>query len=339
MKKEKNKRSFPKGLFLFLLLLQLGLSGIFAGGYFYVSTRYDININEEYTRNTAESLAEALAKLASLSNKVGDYSELKSHFRKSIQENIIDEAFFILGDGTLIAHSNEKIEKDLRGNIANDAFAYNIEMILRPFNEKSSEVLFLDYNIMGKTIPFNRKEIKYLKDYLYDGIDSNGWLATRAVFSRNKGTEVPVGAVSFIISKERIHRIIFAGLQQSLILIQVLSLLSLVGALLISFIVYFRYRGVSTSSSVTDQLRSPEKLRAGAVPSSVLEGGDYQDSVSIDADGDNALVSAREEDFPWRSSSETRRGAHLAVLSRDEPVDVRKPVRDAIPVKKRKVQV
>ncbi len=331
MKKEKTKKGFPTGLFLFLLLLQLILSGIFSGGYFYVSTRNGIDVNTAFTRDTAAPLAEALAKLASLSNKMGDYSELKSHFRKSIQENVIDEAFFILGDGTLIAHSNEKIEKELRGNITNDAFAYNIEMILRPFNEKSQEVHFLDYNIIGKKIPFRKSEIRYIKEYLYDGIDSNGWLVTKAVFARRNGGETPVGAVSFIISKDRIHRVIFTGVERSFFLIRILAALSLVGAILISILVYIRYRGLSASI--------PGKSGLHETASSIRrDREDFQDSFPIDAEGDDALVSARDEDFPWRQASTGQRGARLEVLSREDPVDVRKPVRDAIPVKKRKVQ-
>ena len=99
----------------------------------------------------------------------------------------------------------------------------------------------LDYNIMGKTVPFNRIEKQYLKKYMYDRIDTSGWLVTR-VYAVAKGKDVPLGTVNFLVSKEMVFREITDNYRKALLIIQVLAAVSFVLSLLIALVVYVRYR-------------------------------------------------------------------------------------------------
>ena len=61
---------------------------------------------EADTRSYAMTLAEALGGSAELSYRAKNYTRLRTLFREKIGERTVDEAFFILKSGKLIAHSD-----------------------------------------------------------------------------------------------------------------------------------------------------------------------------------------------------------------------------------------
>jgi hypothetical protein len=237
-KKTGTKALFPAGIFFLLFLIQMLAS---AGGisyYFFHKTKNDLTEIEKYTLNYSKTLAEAFADVAELSYRNKNYSSLKSLFREKIEENTIDEAFFVLKDGTLIVHSNTTIEKKLRGNIANDEMAYNLDLILQPVNKKSRDLFFSNYNIIEKKIPFNRSLRGLIKEHLYSDINSSGWIFTRGVFHRGK----PAGTVNFIVSKDRIHTTIFSAAEDMKKVLLIALALSLGIAFIVSILIMFRFR-------------------------------------------------------------------------------------------------
>lgn len=261
--KKLKKKKFAMGIFLMLFIVQsiLALGG--TAFYFYRSGLSKIKDIETYNKNYSITLAEAFTDVAELSYGKKNYSRLKRLFRKKIQENTIDEAFFVLKNGKLIVHSNKNIEKSLRGNIANDEFAYNIDLILWPVKRKSKKVMFTPYNIMGKSVPFNREERRLIKKYYYKDINTLGWLVTRAVYYKGS----PVGTVNFLIYNERIHMF----LKDHINMAKQYFIYAIAGAFSLSFfislIVLLRYRSIQKSTLraagdtgfMTEEIMGPEK--------------------------------------------------------------------------------
>lgn len=238
-KKHAGKKSgFPIGIFLILFLIQIIASTTGIAFYFYTSSKNNLADIEKYTQNYSKTLAEAFASVAELSYKSKNYSSLKSLFREKIEANTIDEAFFILKDGSLIVHSNTTTEKKLKGNIANDEMSYNRELILQPVEKNSIELFFSNYNIIDKQIPFNRSIRGLIQKHLYSNINTSGWLVTKGVFYKNK----PVGTVNFIISKERIYSSLFAAAEEMKKIFMVALIASFFIAVMISFIIVYRLK-------------------------------------------------------------------------------------------------
>jgi uncharacterized membrane protein affecting hemolysin expression len=101
------------------------------------------------TREYSTAVAEALADVAEMSYRLKDYSKLQDLFREKLNENLIDEAFFVLADGRLIAHSNSETAKNLGGYLAADEFTYNMDLILGPVLRKDK--IFSLLNITSST--------------------------------------------------------------------------------------------------------------------------------------------------------------------------------------------
>jgi len=247
--KEKKKKTlkkiiFPVGIFLLLFLAEsiIGITGV--ATYFYFSGKKNIREIEAYTVNYSKTMAEAFARVAELSYNTKKYSSLYTLFHEKIEENTIDEAFFVLTDGKLIVHSNTTTEKELMGNIAVDEMAYNLDMILRPVQIKSSELLLNNYNIINKKVPFKRQERELLKKYIYSDIDSTGWLFTRGVFKKEKC----VGSVNFIVSKERIYNYINASIKQARRYSAIVLAVSIILSFFISIVVLIRYRFIQKNA-------------------------------------------------------------------------------------------
>ena len=244
------KTSFPAGIFFLLFLIQILASAWGISYYFYNKTGKDLAEIEKYTLNYSKTLAEAFADVAELSYKNRNYSSLKSLFREKIEENTIDEAFFILKDGTLIVHSNTTIEKKLKGNIANDEMAYNLDLILQPVNKNSRELFFSNYNIIDKKIPFNRSLRELIKKHLYSDINSSGWIFTRGVFHRGK----PAGTVNFIVSKERIYTTIFSAAADMKKVFLIALALSMGISFIVSILIMVRFRKRLYSSEISESM-------------------------------------------------------------------------------------
>ncbi|MFA5517684.1 MAG: hypothetical protein WDA74_00360 [Spirochaetota bacterium] len=232
------KTAFPTGIFLLLFLIQIIASTAGITFYFYTSSKNSLADIEKYTLNYSKTLAEAFASVAELSYKDKNYSSLKSLFREKIEENTIDEAFFVLKNGSLIVHSNTTIEKKLRGNIANDEMSYNLELILQPVEKNSKELFFSNYNIINKKIPFNRSIRELIQKHLYTSINTSGWLFTKGVFFKNE----PVGTVNFIVNKERIYSSIFAAAKEMKKIFTIALIASFFIAMIIALIIMFRLK-------------------------------------------------------------------------------------------------
>ncbi|MDY6970258.1 MAG: hypothetical protein SVR08_16615, partial [Spirochaetota bacterium] len=171
MKKKETRKRFSFLLFFITSLLLLLFSAGVSIGYFYYVGKSRIKEIEDYTRDYSITLADAFTNVAELSYNRRNYSKLKILFQEKINKNIIDEAFFVLADGKIIAHTDKKTTKSLKGNIATDEFAYNLDLILYPLRIKSKQAQFFDYHIFNKEIPFSKDFKRIIKTYLYKKID------------------------------------------------------------------------------------------------------------------------------------------------------------------------
>ncbi|PKL39763.1 MAG: hypothetical protein CVV44_05955 [Spirochaetae bacterium HGW-Spirochaetae-1] len=245
------KKIFPLGMFLLIFIIQSFIVVSAMTLYFISTGKKRIADMEKYTRNYSMTLADAFADVAELSFRTRQYKTLQSLFREKIRGNTIDEAFFVLNNGSIVVHSNGEIEKELSGNIANDEFTYNLDMILAPSLKKSRETHFSDYNIISQRNPFPRDQRDLIEKYLYPDVRIMGWLIGRAVYSGNK----PVGTVNFLISKKRIFDFIKVHIEETIMYLRYGLEGSLAMAFLLSLIILFRYRSIqkktlSFSSSV-----------------------------------------------------------------------------------------
>lgn len=238
--KKLKKKKFAIGIFLMLLVIESVLAAAAALIYFRHSTMKGIEKIEKYTKNYSFTLADAFADVAALSYRANDYTTLKDLFHQEIRENTIDEAFFALNDGRLIAHSSRDKEKELAGNIATDEFAYNIDLILRPSLRNLTTIQFTSYNVMGKTVPFPREYRELMKRYLYDEVDLLGWLVSKAVYNR----KTAVGTVNFIIYKDRIYRFIDEQFNEARRFYLIAQGIAVALSFLISIVVVLRYRSI-----------------------------------------------------------------------------------------------
>jgi hypothetical protein len=212
MKKVKRKR-FPAVIFIFLLFAYSIAVSAGLAVYFIHSGRIITSGIEQYTKKYSVTLAEAVSESAASAYSTKKTGPLVDLLENRIREDVIDEAFFVLNNGKIIAHSKKTQDKSLGGNLSNDEFSYNLEMILYPSMQKTKEVLFTNYHLIDKSNPFDVYDArikKALKQYLYNGIDSTGWITSKAVFYKGK----PVGTVSFIISKARIFDAIISRFEE-----------------------------------------------------------------------------------------------------------------------------
>ncbi len=240
MKAKENKRSYPWGIFSACCVSLIIFSAAVSALYFFVSAKSGIDEIEMYTRKYVSAIAAASADVAELSYAQKNYAALKRLFQEKITQNLIDEAFFILDDGKIMAHSSAATEKMLEGNVANDEFRYNIDLLLLPLTKKTRDVIFINYNILNREIPFTPREKMLIKRYIYRGINSVGWLATKVVYSKGKG----VGTVNFIIGKERIYTLLKTGAVIAAKMFAALAALSVFFSIVASMLVYVRYRPV-----------------------------------------------------------------------------------------------
>ncbi len=331
MKKGKMKKAgFPFGVFLFLLLALLLLSAAIAGGYFYFNARRGVAEIEHVTREYSTAVAEALADVAEMSYRLKDYSKLQDLFREKLNENLIDEAFFVLADGRLIAHSNSETAKNLGGYLAADEFTYNMDLILGPVLRKDKDLQFVKYNIIDKKVPFRKFERQLIKQYLYPDFLINGWLVTRAVFAEDKKKkEVAIGSINFIIGKERIYQKISASFREGVLLCAALGAVSVFIALCVSLIVFIQYRRIARKSL----LREEGKAQPLAAPDDMSAMPSGREGAAV-----GVIEEMMEEIQPHGPLH--RVPVHSPADARHELIEeIKKPVKDAIAIKKRRIEV
>lgn len=364
-KKTVRKKRFPAGIFILLFIIESILSCSIVSFYFYYTARKTISGTITYTRDYSLALAEAFAGMAELSYRKKQYEPLSALFREKIGQNIIDEAFFVLTDGTLICHSSKDIEKELKGNIANDEFAYNLEQILGTARKKEKSASFTDYNIMNKEIPkfpvpygTAREHRNLIKKYLYPDINKTGWLVSRAVFRGNQA----VGTVNFIISKDRIYSFLENHIRETIRLYRIGLQGSFALALFISLFVLMRYRSIQKktikSLGMAGQKTREERKPAAApiMDETVSAGVSEQEPEEIILTAD-PIPAAGDEDYitleflgniddretPLTAAASTGKDGKsekgkiiVPALRAEEAVfNKHRVIRDAIPVEKR----
>ncbi len=237
MKIDKKIR-FPLGTFILFFILFAIFSASVIGLLFFNNTKNQIAEIERNTRNYTLSLIEASGQIAERYNKKFKPAKLNKILKEGKQKNLYLKAFFVLKNAGIIAHSNLSEKKELNNNIASEEMCYNLTQIFSPLENKGSLTYFLEYNIIEQKIPFNREQLRYLKQYLYENIDRNGWLVTRAVIVKKK----KIGTINYIISKKKIYSTITANIEFMLQNLIILAIASFCLSLLISLISMIRYQ-------------------------------------------------------------------------------------------------
>ena len=245
---------FPVGIFFMLFLIESIMAAGAAGAYFLYAGAGRITEIEADTRSNAVNLAEALGSAAELSYRAKSYSGIRKLFQEKIDGRIVDEAFFILKSGKLIAHSYPQAEDRLKGNIAGGGSAYDLDLILRPVAGTSTGVLFTDCNIASKPVPFDRGQRDLIRQYLYRGIDAGGWLASRAVYGKKK----PVGVVGILIAKTKIHAFIRDHVDRTMQVFRVALAAAFIVSLIVSLVVFVRYRVIRKRALAERLIGAPE---------------------------------------------------------------------------------
>ena len=330
---------------LFIIQLTLSLGG--TALYFYQTGLTRIKDIENYNKSYSITLAEAFADVAELSYGKKNYKKLKKLFREKIQDTTIDEAFFVLKNGKIIVHSDKEVEKSLRGNIANDEFSYNIDLILWPVKKKSKEVMFTPYNIMGKRPPFTREQRMYIKKYYYKEIETLGWLVTRAVYYRNK----PIGTVNFLIYNDKINQFLEKHASQAMFTFFCAVAGSFVLSLIISLIVLIRYRSIQKNMIAATGVDTAPQFAPDKGPAKrkekkpvVSRGNDY---ITIELSEDMNIVRETPEfrspsvpepgpDSEHKESPVTQKISVPHTYEEESVIDMGREVRDAIPVAKKR---
>jgi hypothetical protein len=234
------KKGFPAGMFLLLFALLLVVAGGAVMVYFLHAGRGEIGTIEAYTKDYSVKLVNTYAGAAELGYRKGGGDRLTGIFGDPQKKETYEEAFFVLNDGTLVAHSFGDTLKELRGNMYNDEIAYNADLILKAARQRSAGVNFSDYNIVTLRIPFNRMEREMLKQYLYAGIDTSGWLVSKAVYIKGE----PVGTVNLIVGKDRIFQAIRSRWGESLRLLLVSAGAAFMLSFIMALVLFMRYRAI-----------------------------------------------------------------------------------------------
>lgn len=251
-----------------MLLLLVSLSIAAAAGYFYYACTGSIRATVESTRKHSTELIEALAGVAELSYARNSYGRLRLLFREKIGGTNGLVAFFVLADGTIKAHSSSEGERAVGGNIAADEFTYNRDQIFLPLSAGGNGVHFLEYNIIARSVPYDRRRRELIKRFLYPAIGSTGWLATRAVYHNKK----PVGTINFIISKDALHSTITGTAHAARTLLTLLLAGSVLVSLFVSLLAHFSVgrvlvpspEGIPSDGKNGGSSRGPAHRPAGA---------------------------------------------------------------------------
>ncbi len=249
----KNRKSiFPFGIFLLVFTVQLCVSAGLTGYFTYSYVKNELEKTTDYIKNQYSSAASSLADIASLSYDPKKPGKVSSLFKGRLDGLSAAEALFVLNDGTIISSIDSEPVRAAKGNILNDRIYFNIDLILACSKEGKAGTLFTDYNLITGKPAFTPKIRNYISQYMYSGIKSTAWIASRAVYNRGE----PVGTVSLIISKKQISDYLMEQipvLKRNLILCASGSALV---ALLLSIFVFIRYRSIRKRSAfiATDEL-------------------------------------------------------------------------------------
>ena len=234
-------KGFSFGIFIVIFIILSILSICLSGGYFYLDGKRVIEDAAANTPRYSLPLADAYSDIAENCYYKNDYSKLKILFGSNILKKNVEEAFFVLADGGIIAHSDSGAAEKLKGNLSNDKKAYNIEQILLPLKSKSADAQFINYNIHNKKIPFSMDYLKILSKYFKNKLEFNGWLVSKAVIIKDNG----IGCVCLIIGKDRLYKSIEQIFKDAVYLLFVLFSICFLTAFTTAMLVYTRYRNMT----------------------------------------------------------------------------------------------
>ncbi len=336
------KKLFPFGIFILLLFIELVISINASMAYLVYTGRSRTGEIETYIRNYSIPMAEAFARVAELSHRKEKNPRLETLFREKVQNDAIDEAFFVLTNGRIVIHSNPGVQKRLKNNILTDEFSYSTELILRQARKKSKDTLFSNYNIIGEEIPefpfpmgTKRDHRNFIKKYIYSDVNSVGWLVSRAVFIKDR----PVGTVNFIISKKRIYGFLIEHIKTSMNVLALAVIGSFFFSFIISLLIYIRYRRIqhyAESHEWDNGVRSVDMTN-------IKEIYDTDDESEIEEMTVEVIDEIGEEEETIIESPDIKEDIPVVgeTGAKEPPdavnrLDTSRTIRDAIPVKKKR---
>jgi hypothetical protein len=200
-----------------------------SGAIFYKYRQLTSDINEFTTqvKNVSKTLIATYADAAERAYVTRSNGQLLSLIQESKNLKGIHEVFFVLDNGSIIANSDTEKANQLKGNIANDEFYYNIDMIFYPHAKQSRELFVFDYFVPDVPLPFNTIIRKYIQQFIYKDINTNSWLITKAVYHKDKS----IGTVNCIIVKTPIYDMMKSYYKELLFMIMIICGVSLVFSL------------------------------------------------------------------------------------------------------------
>ena len=248
--------------FFFIVMLLIGAGG--TGYYLYNDLKNNIRDIEDSKISVIQSLADAAILAASIDDDNHRKKRLDEFFSDPGNKNFYEKAFLVSDNGTIISHSNPVEAKELNYNIAADEFRYNTDIIFEILKKPDEKISVNDYYIIGSDIPFSKNEIKYIKEYVYPGVDRNGWIVSR-VFNVNQKKGKKLNYVSsFIVSKEAIYdeikNTVSSAKKTFIIILSVSSGLSFV----IAFIVFIVFIISGKKNKISIPLSVVESKYSGA---------------------------------------------------------------------------
>lgn len=223
---------------LFLIIAILGSSGALFYKYRQLVSQID-----EFTiqaKNVSKTLITTYADAAELAYATRSTDQLLSLIQESKNIKGIKEVFFVLDNGTIIAHSDTEKAKELKGNIANDEFYYNIDMILYPHTKQSRELFIFDYFVPDLPLPFTTIIRKYIQQFLYKDINTNSWLVTKAVYAKSKS----IGTINCIIVKTPIYDMMNSYYKELLYMLIIICGAALVLSLCTGIVLFIKQKRV-----------------------------------------------------------------------------------------------
>ncbi|MGQ9844069.1 MAG: hypothetical protein ACUVRK_10950 [Spirochaetota bacterium] len=249
---------FVFAIILFLLLAIMASSAAILYKYRQLATDVD-----EFTiqvKNISKTLITTYAEAAELAYATRSTGQLLSLIQGSKNVKGIKEVFFVLDNGTIIAHSDKEKANELKGNIANDEFYYNIDMILYPHTKQSMELFIFDYFVPDVPLPFTTLIRRYIQQFLYKDINTNSWLVTKAVYSKGKS----LGTINCIIIKTPIYDMIKSYHKELVYMLMIICAAALVFSLFMGIILFIKQKRLLREvKALNAPLREePKKIRS-----------------------------------------------------------------------------
>lgn len=239
MQKDKQVH-FP---YAFVMILFFIIAILTSSGTLFYKYRQLVSQIDEFTiqvKNVSKTLITTYADAAELAYATRSSSQLLSLIQESKNITGIKEVFFVLDNGTIVAHSDKEKAKELKGNIANDEFYYNIDMILYPHVKKSRELFIFDYFVPDLPLPYTTIIRKYIQKFLYKEINTNSWLVTRAVYSKGKS----IGTINCIIVKRPIYEMINSNYKELFYMLIILCGVALVFSLCTGIVLFIKQKRI-----------------------------------------------------------------------------------------------